>query len=77
MQYGVYEGKTYDDRHGGPFDRGAADSYYGRPKVPHYYVGGTGTSDMKSAEDMTTEEIQAYWAGYAWNEQFGDKKYYD
>ena len=29
-----YKGKTYDDRHGGPFDRGSADSYYGRPFKP-------------------------------------------
>lgn len=74
MQYGFYNGKQYDERHGGPFDRGAADSYYGRPSEPHYYVGGTGTSDRKDSSDMTVEEIQAYWAGYEWNEQFGDKK---
>ena len=74
MQYGFYNGIQYDDRHGGPFDRGAADSYYGRPSEPHYYVGGTGTSDKKGSSDMTIEEIQAYWAGYHWNEQFGDKK---
>jgi hypothetical protein len=74
MQYGFYNGKQYDDRHGGPFDRGAADSYYGRPSEPHYYVGATGTSERKDSSDMTIEEIQAYWAGYQYNEQFGDKK---
>jgi hypothetical protein len=71
-----FQGKQYDDRHGGAFDRGSADSYYGRPQVPHYYVGGTATSERKESSDMTIEEIQAYWAGYAWNEQFGGKKEY-
>ena len=26
-------------RHGGPYDRGSADSYYRRPPRPHYFVG--------------------------------------
>ena len=30
--------KVYDRRHGGPFDRGGADSYYGRGLDPHYYL---------------------------------------
>ena len=69
----VYESReAYDQRHGGPFDRGSADSYYGRPRNPHYYVGGTGTSDR--VESLTPAEVQAYLAGYQWNEQFGDKK---
>jgi len=37
-----FEGQFYDHRHGGPFDRGAADSYYDRGHNPHYYVAGTG-----------------------------------
>ena len=28
---------TYDARHGGPFDRGGADFWYGRGFNPHYY----------------------------------------
>jgi hypothetical protein len=32
---------NYDQRHGGPFDRGSADSYYGRVREPHFYVEGT------------------------------------
>lgn len=72
MTYGEYKGKTYDDRHGGPFDRGAADSYYGRPRSPHFYVEGTGTSPI--VEDLTSEEIDAYHAGYDFNEEFGDRK---
>lgn len=66
--------KNYDQRHGGAFDRGSADSYYHRPRDPHFYVGGTGTSERVGKEQMTTEEIQAYLAGYQYNEQFGDKK---
>ncbi len=71
----VYETRnSYDTRHGGPFDRGSADSYYHRPRNPHFYVGSTATSDRVEQTAMTTEEIQAYLAGYQWNEQFGDKK---
>lgn len=69
--------KNYDERHGGPFDRGSADSYYGRGRDPHFYVGGTGTSERVSKEQMTPEEIQAYLAGYQYNEQFGNKKNWD
>ena len=42
----LFEGQLYDQRHGGPFDRGAADSYYHRPFDPHYYEGAT--KDRKS-----------------------------
>jgi hypothetical protein len=66
---------NYDQRHGGCFDRGSADSYYGRVRDPHFYVAGTGTSDRVT--DLTPSEIQAYLAGYQWNEQFGDKKSWD
>jgi len=67
--------ENYDQRHGGCFDRGSADSYYGRPRDPHFYTGGTGTSERVT--DLTPTEIQAYLAGYQWNEQFGDKKSWD
>lgn len=67
----------FDRRHGGPFDRGAADSYYGRVMDPHYYVGGTSMSPRVELSEMTTEEIAAYTAGYKWNENFGDKKDWD
>ena len=72
-----YEDKAlYDQRHGGPFDRGSADSYYGRPFDPHYYRGDTHTSDKVLAEAMSTEELESYTAGYEHNEKFGDKKDY-
>lgn len=65
----------YDTRHGGPYDRGSADSYYGREIDPHYYVAGTGTSER--IVDLTAEEIEAYMAGYNDNEASGDKKNWD
>jgi len=74
MSYGEYKGKTYDNRHGGAFDRGSADNYYHRPRNPHYYIGGTGTTELVEEAAMTPEEIEAYNAGYDWNEEYGDKK---
>ena len=68
---------NYDQRHGGPFDRGSADSYYGRPRIPHFYIGNTGSSPRIEQDCMTNEEVQAYLAGYQWNEQFGGKKSWD
>ncbi len=58
--------ESLDRRHGGPFDRGSADSYYGRQCIPHYFVGGTYMSDMIT--DLTDVERQAYIAGYEFNE---------
>ena len=69
--------ERYDQRHGGPFDRGSADSYYQRQYNPHYYVAGTSTSERVETANMTVEEIVAYTAGYNWNEKYGDKKNYD
>jgi len=66
--------KQYDERHGGPYDRGGADSYYGRGYNPHYYVGDTGFSERIEKDAMTEEEIDAYRAGYDDNEEHGDKK---
>lgn len=67
-------GRLYDQRHGGPFDRGAADSYYNRGYNPHFFVGGTYQSRRFDMDDMTALQIDAYTAGYKYNEQFGDKK---
>ena len=64
----------YDTRHGGPFDRGGADSYYDRGYNPHYFVGATYSSERIELKDMTAEEIAAYTAGYEQNEKFGNKK---
>jgi hypothetical protein len=68
------DAQKYDQKHGSPFDRGSADSYYGRPRDPHWYPEGTYKGDRIGKEQMTNEQIQAYLAGYQWNEQFGDKK---
>ena len=49
-EYFTHDGVTYDItwekdneliRHGGPWDRGSADSYYRRGANPHYYTGGS------------------------------------
>jgi hypothetical protein len=62
----------YDTAHGSAFDRGSADSYYHRPRSPHMWPAGTYQGEMVT--DLDRGEIEAYHAGYDWNEQFGDKK---
>lgn len=69
----VYKGKSYNARYGGPFDRGAADSYYWRPRRPHYFTGDT----YQSQEILLEQGAPAYdeyMAGYQYNEDLGDKK---
>ena len=68
-RYIPYEEYTY---HGGPYDRGAADSYYHRPRSPHKYP--NGTYNGPEVTDLTPEELEAYNAGYDDNEANGDKK---
>jgi hypothetical protein len=65
-------GKTYEQEHGNPFDRGSADSYYGRSRVPH--KGGVGGSSGPRITELTPAEVEAYHAGYDYNEESGDKK---
>lgn len=59
-------------RHGSLYDRGSADSYYGRPRSPHWWPNGTGNG--QKIEDLTAAERNEYNAGYDHNEQYGDKK---
>ncbi len=69
----TFDGVEYSARHGSPFDRGSADSYYHRARRPHYFEGAT----YQSPEIIPAKgspEWFAYQAGYDWNEQFGDKK---
>ncbi len=66
--------EQYDQRHGGCFDRGSADSYYGRGRRPHFFTDATYQSQEITEQFMTKEQIAAYHAGYDYNEQFGDKK---
>jgi hypothetical protein len=68
---------TYDKRHGGPYDRGSADSYYQRGRHPHYFVGATYTSQEVSEKNMTPEEIAAYHQGFDDNEANQNFKDYD
>jgi hypothetical protein len=60
------------NRHGSLYDRGSADSYYGRERYPHWYPNGTYNGDCVLG--VTEEEIAEYMAGYDWNEEHGDKK---
>jgi len=69
-----YKGEMFDRTHGSPFDRGTADSYYGRPEQPHWYPQGTYRGDRIEAEDMHGIQLRAYAMGYEFNERFGDKK---
>lgn len=69
-----YLGKEYQQYHGSPFDRGSADNYYGRPRTPH--KGGVGGNSGARTTELTLDEIEAYHAGYGWNEHNGDKKDY-
>jgi hypothetical protein len=55
---------NYDKRHGGAYDRGSADAWYGREVNPHYYLGDTYQSPKVEKADMSEEEIAAYMAGY-------------
>ena len=54
------------ERHGGPYDRGDADCYYGRLETPHYYKGATGFSErVEIPEDQKESNVyKAYMQGY-------------
>lgn len=69
-----FRGEEFDQFHGSPFDRGSADSYYGRAQAPHWYPQGTYKGQRVESPDMSMRELRAYFAGYEYNEQFGDKK---
>lgn len=70
------KGPQFDrERHGSLFDRGSADSYYGRLAQPHWYP--QGTYNSKPVTNLTQAEIDEYLAGYEWNELHGDKKSWD
>ena len=70
-----FNGVVYETYHGAPFDRGSADSYYHRGRVPH--KGGVGGDSGPRITELTVQERDAYLAGYEYNEQFGDKKNWD
>ena len=61
-------------RHGGPYDRGRADSWYGRTPVPHYFPNGTYMQPKVTYKEMSKVEIEEYWAGYDDNESEPDMR---
>jgi len=70
------KGPQFDrERHGSLFDRGSADSYYGRVQDPHWFP--QGSYNGEKVTNLTDEERTEYLAGYAWNELHGDKKSWD
>jgi hypothetical protein len=70
-----WQGRQYMVFHGDAFDRGSADSYYGRVPNPHKYP--NGTANLPRVETLTELERAEYMAGYAYNEERGDKKSWD
>jgi hypothetical protein len=65
---------VFETGHGSPYDRGSADSYYGRNRNPHKGGVGGESGPRITAKDLTPDEIVAYHAGYDDNEESGDKK---
>lgn len=61
-------------RHGCLFDRGSADSHYGRGRLPHY--GGVGDDSGPMVEVSDPASVAEYMAGYDHNERYGSKKEY-
>ena len=68
------EPQVYDRRHGGPYDRGAADAYYRRSFEPHYFVGDTGGSPRILITDENSKEYEEYSAGWKMQMASGDFK---
>lgn len=64
--------------HGLAFDRGAADAWYARGPEPHYWPEGSYKGTMVEKEQMTLNELDAYYAGYYIHEADpGYRKQYD
>jgi hypothetical protein len=59
-----------DREHGSPYDRGSADSYYGRSMEPHFYEGATGSSERVTF--LFPSEVEEYTKGYNENTDFKD-----
>ncbi len=51
----IREHIVFETRHGSPYDRGSADSYYGRPRIPHYYAGATMQATMTTKTKAITK----------------------
>ena len=72
-----HNGRTYTVTHGSPFDRGSADSYYGRMRNPHKGGVGGDSGPRVESNEMSLQEIADYGAGYNYNESTGERKQYD
>ena len=71
----ILKGWQFDRKqHGCLYDRGSADSYYGRMPNPHY--GGVGGDSGPRVEVSDESSVAEYMAGYEYNERHGDKKDY-
>ena len=63
-----FAGQEINKAHGSPYDRGAADSWYGRPKFPHWYPEGTYNGDVIEVNKMSAFEVYQYNKGFDENE---------
>ena len=60
---GILKGWQFDRKqHGCLYDRGSADSYYGRPRRPHY--GGVGGDSGPRVEVSDCASVTEYNQGY-------------
>ena len=59
-------------RHGSLYDRGGADSYYGRAAMPHWYP--DGSFNGSRVTELNAAERAEYDAGYWAAEEAGDRK---
>jgi hypothetical protein len=66
LDFIMIENDGMDRGHQSLYDRGAADSYYGRKIDPHYYINTTRITDL------TDEQIAEYCLGYSENTGFKD-----
>lgn len=72
---GLKEAEVWDKTHLGPYDRGSADSYYGRKFDPHKFVDDieSGVKGARKRVALTDpKEIAAYRAGYEENDDQKD-----
>ena len=60
--------------HGSPYDRGGADSYYGRSIDPHHWPDGTYKGKRIEQSQMTLPQVKEYYLGYYDNESAGNFK---
>lgn len=71
--FNALKGWQFDRKqHGSLYDRGSADSYYGRAPLAHY--GGVGGNSGPRVAVSDAESVAEYMAGYNDNEESGDKK---